>query len=49
MGRPIRLQWKESGDDKDEVVKADGEVETVNTEGASVDDASNDGGEDKQE
>jgi hypothetical protein len=26
MGRPIRLQWKESGDDKDEVVKADGEV-----------------------
>ena len=68
MGRPVILKWKESGDDKDEVVKAgsneqqvgpptvkkkvlkaDGEVETVNTEGASVDDASDDGGEDKQE
>ncbi|RLM73055.1 28 kDa ribonucleoprotein, chloroplastic [Panicum miliaceum] len=47
MGRPVLLQWKESGDDKDEVVKADGEVETA--EGASVDDASDDGGEDKQE
>jgi len=34
---------------KKKVVKADGEVETVNTEGASVDDASDDGGEDKQE
>jgi len=34
---------------KKKVLKADGEVETVNTEGASVDDASDDGGEDKQE
>jgi len=49
MGRPVILKWKESGDGKDEVVKADGEVETVNTDGASADDASNDGGEDKQE
>jgi len=23
MGRPVILKWKESGDDKDEVVKAD--------------------------
>ncbi|CAN6276761.1 unnamed protein product [Urochloa humidicola] len=44
MGRPVRLNWKESGDDKIQVVKADGEVETVSTEGTSVG-----GGEDKQE
>ncbi|OEL24805.1 33 kDa ribonucleoprotein, chloroplastic [Dichanthelium oligosanthes] len=48
MGRPVRLNWKESGDDKVDVVKADGEVETVNAEGASVDDGSDNGGEDKQ-
>lgn len=40
MGRPVRLNWRESGDDK---------VEVVNIEGASVDDARTDGGEDKQE
>ncbi|CAL5069687.1 unnamed protein product [Urochloa decumbens] len=49
MGRPVRLNWKESGDDKVQAVKADSEVETVNTEGASIDDASGDGVEDKQE
>lgn len=41
MGRPVLLKWKED--------KADGEVETVKTEGASIDDANDDGGEDKQE
>ncbi|CAN6240694.1 unnamed protein product [Urochloa humidicola] len=49
MGRPVRLNWKESGDDKVQTVKAEGEVETVNTAGASIDDASGDGVEDKQE
>jgi hypothetical protein len=49
MGRPLRLHWKESGDDKVEVVKADAEVQTVNTEGASADDASDAGGENKHE
>ncbi|CAD6259822.1 unnamed protein product [Miscanthus lutarioriparius] len=49
MGRPARLNWWESGDDKVEVAKADSEVEVVNIEGASVDNASTDGGEDKQE
>lgn len=48
MGRPVRLQWRESGDDKVEVGKADDEIEAVNFEGASVDDANTDG-EDKQE
>jgi hypothetical protein len=43
------LNWRESGDDKVEVAKADSEVEAVNIEGACVDDASTDGGEDKQE
>ena len=49
MGRPVRLNWRESGDDKVEVAKVDSEVEVVNIEGASVDNASTDGGEDKQE
>jgi hypothetical protein len=49
MGRPVRLNWLESGDDKVEVAKADSEVEVVNIEGASIDHASTDGGEDKQE
>lgn len=49
LGRPVRLNWRESGDDKVEVAKADSEVEAVNIEGACVDDASTDGGEDKQE
>lgn len=41
MGRPVLLERKQD--------KADGEVETVNTKGASIDDANDDGGEDKQE
>ncbi|CAN6229362.1 unnamed protein product [Urochloa humidicola] len=49
MGRPVRLNWKESGDDKSQTVKAEGEVETVNTAGESIDDASSDGVEDQQE
>ncbi|KAJ1272539.1 hypothetical protein BS78_06G209700 [Paspalum vaginatum] len=49
MGRPVRLKWRESDDDQVEVVKADSEIEAVNIEGASVDSASEDGGEDKQE
>uniref|UniRef100_A0A0A9EK36 RRM domain-containing protein n=1 Tax=Arundo donax TaxID=35708 RepID=A0A0A9EK36_ARUDO len=49
MGRPVRLKWRENDDDKVEGVKAEGEVEAVNVEGAKVDDASEDGGEDKQE
>ncbi|WVZ86912.1 hypothetical protein U9M48_033625 [Paspalum notatum var. saurae] len=48
MGRPVRLKWRESDDDKVEAAKADGEVEAVNIEGARVEGASEDGGEDKQ-
>ncbi|XP_062226584.1 RNA-binding protein CP31B, chloroplastic [Phragmites australis] len=49
MGRPVLLKWRENVDDMVEGVKADGEVEAVSVEGAKVDDASEDGGEDKQE
>ncbi|KAL6652134.1 hypothetical protein ACP70R_011059 [Stipagrostis hirtigluma subsp. patula] len=49
MGRPVRLKWRETADDKVEAVKVDDDVKAVNVEGASADDVSEDGGEDKQQ
>lgn len=53
MGRPVRLRWQQSVDDKVEGVKADGEIEGVKVdgeaEGAMVDTGGEDEGDGKQE
>lgn len=52
MGRPVRLRWRQSVDDKVEGVKADGEIEGVKVdgeaEGAMVDNGGEDEGDGKQ-
>uniref|UniRef100_A0A0D9ZPZ3 RRM domain-containing protein n=1 Tax=Oryza glumipatula TaxID=40148 RepID=A0A0D9ZPZ3_9ORYZ len=52
MGRPVRLRWRQSVDDSDDSVKADGEIEDVNVDGEAegvTDNGTKDHGEDKQE
>ncbi|EAZ31815.1 hypothetical protein OsJ_15973 [Oryza sativa Japonica Group] len=52
MGRPVRLRWRQSVDDSDDSVKADGEIEDANVDGEAegvTDNGTKDHGEDKQE